>query len=99
MMESVDLEPLEHHEIDDIDGIFDPARGHTMERTSTPFEQSITSVSAVSSADPFTQQKITALEDELASLRTQIAEMIKEQEKTRFQPSKYHSGLVLVTSS
>ena len=83
---------MPHEEIDDFDdGVFDPSRGHLVERTSTPFEASISisSVSAVSSADPFTQQKISALEDELAALRSQIAVMINVQETARVTPSKY----------
>lgn len=82
-----DQPEIQVHDIDDC--IFDPGRGHIEERTSTPFDHSITSVSAVSSTDPFTQQKISALEDELAALRSQIAQMISEQEKSRIQPSKY----------
>lgn len=74
-------------EVDDIDyDVFDPSKGHTVERTSTPFEQSVGSVSTISSTDPFTQQKISALEDELAALRSQIALMISEQEKSRPSP-------------
>jgi hypothetical protein len=67
--------------------IFDPIHALRDDRTSTPFDQSIGSVSAISAADPFTQQKISAMEEELAALRSQIAVLIKDQEQTRLPPS------------
>ena len=54
--------------------------GHPDERTSTPFDLSINSAS-VSMADPQTQMKIEAMEEELAMLRQQIAQLVKVQEK------------------
>ena len=52
----------------------------TEERTSTPFDMSVGSASVVSSADPQTQMKIEALEEELTQLRLQIAQLVKVQE-------------------
>ena len=75
--------------IDDVeDGMFLPPRdGLIDDRTSTPCDISVDSVSAVSSSDPFTQQKIIALEDELASLRAQIAQLVQDQENNKIRPS------------
>lgn len=77
--ESPDL----HIDADISTDMFDPVRVIQCERTSTPFDMSMGSVSTVSTVDPFTQQKISALEDELATLRSQIALLIKDQEKSK----------------
>ncbi|XP_052777557.1 mitochondrial fission regulator 2-like [Mya arenaria] len=84
--ENVESSPCLH--VDDIDEtLFDPVvQGLDTVRSSTPFDISVGSVSAVSSSDPFTQQKINALEDELATLRSQIAGLIKDQELSKFAP-------------
>ena len=55
--------------------------GPTDERTSTPYEMSVGSASLLSSTDPHTQLKIEALEEELSQLRSQIALLVKAQEK------------------
>ena len=68
--------------------VFDPMQALRDDRTSTPFDQSIGSASAISAVDPLTQQKISAMEEELAALRSQIALLIKDQEQTRPPPSK-----------
>ncbi|KAH3733608.1 mitochondrial fission regulator 2-like [Dreissena polymorpha] len=73
--------------IDDLDdGAFHPILRAETVRSSTPYDVSACSMSALSTTDPFTQQKIHALEDELAALRSQIANLIKDQEKTRQPP-------------
>ena len=66
--------------------------GHPDERTSTPFDLSINSVSTT---DPQTQMKIEAMEEELASLRQQIAQLVKVQEKPPAFPGLYLQGLVV----
>lgn len=79
-------------ELQDIeDGRFlDPMQALHEERTSTPFEQSIGSASALSAVDPLTQQKISAMEEELAALRSQIAVLIKDQEHSKLPPSELY---------
>lgn len=77
-------------ELQDIeyDRFLDPMQALHEERTSTPFEQSIGSASALSAVDPLTQQKISAMEEELAALRSQIALLIKDQEQNKLPPSE-----------